>query len=157
MVKINRGKFSLVHEDADLFHRSEWDDEDGPSTWYVVYRVILALFMATGVTLNSMGVLWTYFYSMRTTDVELKDYSGIYWIFRTWSGLFVFVCLGLASKPFKAALLGQVKNNANLASILSNLTDPVRSRKDDSDFEDIDDEVSSDSDISSDSLDEEGD
>ena len=113
--------------------------------------------MATGGTLNSMGVLWTYFYSMRTTDVELKDYSGIYWIFRTWSGLFVFVCLGLASKPFKAALLGQVKNNANLASILSNLTDPVRSRKDDSDFEDIDDEVSSDSDISSDSLDEEGD
>ena len=51
----------------------------------------------------------------------------------------------------------QVKNNANLASILSNLTDPVRSRKDDSDFEDIDDEVSSDSDISSDSLDEEED
>jgi len=59
MVKINRDKFSLVHEDADLFHRSEWDDEDGPSTWYVVYRVILALFMATGVTLHFVSTLDT--------------------------------------------------------------------------------------------------
>ena len=57
-------KFSLVHDDATLFHRSEWDISDDPSTWYCVYRVALALFMALGVTLHfvatfdSLGIKW---------------------------------------------------------------------------------------------------
>lgn len=111
--------------------------------------------MAVGVCLNSLGTFFAYFYSMRTTDAELKDYSGIYWIFRTWSGMFVFVCFGLASKPFKAALVGKARSQANLMSILSSLTDDVKRRDSVYEVEDEDDNVSSDSDISSDSLDEE--
>ena len=36
-------KFLLVHDDVNLFHRSEWDSGDGsvPSTAYTVYRLVL--------------------------------------------------------------------------------------------------------------------
>ena len=91
MVKINRGKFSLVHEDADLFHRSEWDDEDGPSTWYVVYRVILALFMATGVTLHfvstldTLGIKWFIYMTNQGSNTTNKNkktnlVNARYWV-----------------------------------------------------------------------------
>jgi len=119
--------------------------------------------MAAGVTLNSMGVLFSYYYSMRDPDAEVKDFSGINWIFRTWSGLFCFVCLGLASEPFKNALIGQARKKANLLSILSEITeDSAKIRSPDSsideEFDKIDDDnesVSSGSEVSSDSLDEE--
>ena len=64
MGKIDKEKFSLQHHDVDLFHRSEWDGQGVTSTWYVVYRVCVALFMVTGVvchfvsTLETQGMKW---------------------------------------------------------------------------------------------------
>jgi len=59
MVHINKKTFSLVHEDATLFHRSEWDIGDEPSNLYCVYRVAMAMFMAIGVTLHFVSTLDT--------------------------------------------------------------------------------------------------
>ena len=54
-------KFLLTHEDSGLFHRSGWDSagKDGPSTAYTTYRVVMALFMATGITLHFVSTLDT--------------------------------------------------------------------------------------------------
>ena len=45
----------------NLFHRSEWDSGAGgvPSTAYTVYRLAMAAFMATGVTLHIVATLDT--------------------------------------------------------------------------------------------------
>ena len=57
-------KFWLVDSDVSLFHSSEWDGEGVTSTWYVVYRICMALFMSTGITLHfvstldTLGVKW---------------------------------------------------------------------------------------------------
>lgn len=45
-------KFKLQHYDSDLFHRSEWDGRGKISHWYTVYRIVLAVFMLTGVVLH---------------------------------------------------------------------------------------------------------
>jgi len=42
-------KFKLKHDDLDRFHRSEWSEPEVYSTWYAVYRVVLALLMSVGV------------------------------------------------------------------------------------------------------------
>ena len=58
-------KFLLTHEDSGLFHRSEWDrSKHGPSTAYTAYRIVMALFMSTGIalhfvsTLDTLGIKW---------------------------------------------------------------------------------------------------
>jgi len=64
MGKLDWEKFGLHHHDSDLFHRSEWDGQGVTSTWYVVYRVCVALFMVTGAvchfvsTLETQGMKW---------------------------------------------------------------------------------------------------
>ena len=53
-------KFRLVHSDVSLFHSSEWERDDcHPSTWYVVYRIVLALAMVTGISLHFVSTLET--------------------------------------------------------------------------------------------------
>jgi len=42
-------KFKLKHQDLDRFHRSEWSQPGVFSTWYAVFRVVLALLMGVGV------------------------------------------------------------------------------------------------------------
>lgn len=65
MVHIDKQKFLLTHEDSGLFHRSEWDrSKHGPSTAYTAYRIVMALFMSTGIalhfvsTLDTLGIKW---------------------------------------------------------------------------------------------------
>jgi len=59
---INPDKFKLNHHDLDRFHRSEWTDPGVYSTWYVIYRVVLAVLMGVGVVahvyLNTPSPKW---------------------------------------------------------------------------------------------------
>ena len=48
-----------MDSDVSLFHSSEWDGEGVTSTWYVVYRICMALFMSTGITLHFVSTLDT--------------------------------------------------------------------------------------------------
>jgi len=60
MGRIDKEKFRLVHSDVSLFHSSEWERDDcHPSTWYVVYRIVLALAMVTGISLHFVSTLET--------------------------------------------------------------------------------------------------
>ena len=53
-----------MDSDVSRFHSSEWDRAGVTSTWYTVYRITLALFMSTGITLHfvstldTLGVKW---------------------------------------------------------------------------------------------------
>ena len=86
MGRFDKEKFGLNHHDTDLFHRSEWDGGGVTSTWYVIYRVVLAIFMVTGIvchfvsTLDTQGIKW--FIYMTNQGISLLTihyiiYAGI--------------------------------------------------------------------------------
>ncbi|XP_023346985.1 protein rolling stone [Eurytemora carolleeae] len=57
-------KFKLTHEDSDRFHRSQWNKAGEITTWYLVYRICIALAMVIGVaahigsTTDTLGSKW---------------------------------------------------------------------------------------------------
>ena len=61
-------------------------------------------------------------------DTEMKDFTAIYGIFRSWSGLMSFICLGLASSGFRNALIGKARNQAHLMAILKYLEDDEKAK-----------------------------
>lgn len=62
--KIDKKKFLLTHNDNDRFHRSEWTEPGVKSMWYMIYRVVLAVLMVSGVvahalsTKDTLGTKW---------------------------------------------------------------------------------------------------
>lgn len=83
---IDTEKFLLQHHQPDRFHRSVWDGSGAPSLWYTIYRILLALFMLTGVllhfvsSLDTMGSKWFIYMTIQGISlltVHYLVYAGV--------------------------------------------------------------------------------
>lgn len=123
--KINKKKFLLSHYDQGVFQRSEWDDPGVISTWYVVYRVVLAGLMLAGVvahalsTKDTLGAKWLIYMTNQGISCLVIHYL-LYALIVLWSKIFPKPSNGI-TLPFIYKLSWALQNLASTTALFISL------------------------------------